>query len=667
MRVVGVMCAAAAVLLKLSVITLLSSGVSAKNLIIQPDFDTTLFDSDPYGSFAADTMLSVQGGGLIKRAALHFDLSMLKQLDPADIRSARLELSVRATRVEASRHVTVHAIAQPWSESASWRCIDQECSSYWEGGAFGAPSDTVKLSKQDAGVISFDVSKDLGRLGDGFAPSGWLLKEKQEQHSKKHSKSSMHDDIQFDALESQNAPRLILDISDDAPDFMVPKLKFLLPSESFLLRADPVIVELAVDDDYPVEPSQLLLLLNGEDVTDTCAFANRIMRCSLTVSVSGRHTLQAGYIDNAGHTATATHLFYLHAEDRASLGSVWHTGADAPNTDLGQDGDLYLNTLTAAVLQKQSGSWREVTNLRGPQGERGADGQRGKTGAKGERGEPGVQGERGEKGDKGDIGPAGMPGRDSPMADLNCAISQVAMFDGSNWVCRDWPTNPLSALNCTEGDSLRFMQGAWQCQSALVVVPPVDDEDEEPNEPEPESEGLNQMLTLAVPLDQLAVKASNTYVLDHPAAAFDGLAFGDSAAPIGTGLGLIGNRVKRSAWMNGWACSAPATNQWLDVHFDNPVVLSRADIHNNANYLKYSAVSAVVEISTDHGVSYVEHARGIGGGLDQVIEILFDEPTPMITNVRFRIDGNTGALNATNCVIHIDEIVLFGKEHVVAR
>lgn len=661
MRVVSVLSAAVAVFFKLSIITLLSSGVSAKTLVIQPDFDTTLSDADPYGSFAADSVLFVQGGGLIKRAALHFDLSMLKRLDPAYIRSARLELSVRAATVESSRHVTAHAITQPWSESASWSCIDQECSSYWEGGAFGSPSDTIKLSKHDAGEISLDVSKDIGRLGDGFAPSGWLLKEKQEQPSKRHSKSPMHDDIQFGALESQNAPRLILDISDDAPDFMVPKLKFLLPSESFLLRADPVIVELAVDDDYPVETSQLLLLLNGEDVTDTCAFANRIMRCSLTVSASGRHMLQAGYIDNAGHTATATHLFYLHAEDRASLGSVWHTGVDVPNTNLGQDSDLYLNTLTAAVLQKQSGSWHEVTNLRGHQGEQGADGK---------RGEPGVQGERGEKGDKGDSGPIGMPGRDSPMADLNCATSQVAMFDGSRWVCRDWPTNPLSALNCAEGDSLMFLQGAWQCQSALVVVPPVDDEDEESNEPEPEVGGLDQMLTLAVPLDQLAVKASNTYALDHPAAAFDGMAFSDSAAtgtPIGTGLGLIGNRVKRSAWINGWACSAPATNQWLDVHFDNPVVLSRADIHNNANYLKYSAVSVVVEISTDHGVSYVELARGTGSGLDQVIAILFDEPTPMITNVRFRIDSNTGPLNASNCVIHIDEIVLFGKEHVVVH
>lgn len=664
MRVVSVLSAASAVLLKISSIMLLSADVYAKTIVLQPDFDTTLSDEDPYGSFAADASLSVQGGGLIKRAALHFDLSVLAQLDPSYIRSARLELNSRSASVEASRHVSVHAITQPWSESASWRCIDQECSGYWDGGAFGAPSDMVKLSKHNAGVMSFNVSKDLGRLSEGFVPSGWVLKEKQEQSAKKHSKTPVHDDIQFAALESKDGPRLILELSDDAPDIMVPTLKFLLPSESFLLSADPLVVELSVDDDYPVEPSQLLLLLNGEDVTDTCVFANRIMRCSLTVSASGRHTLQAGYIDNAGHTVTATHVFYLHTEDRARLGSIWHTGADVPNASLGQDGDLYLNTLTAAVLQKQSGNWHEVTNLRGPKGERGADGERGETGPKGD------QGERGEKGDKGDMGPAGMQGRDAPMADLSCTINQVAMFDGSRWVCRDWPANPLLALNCAEGDSLRFMQGAWHCQPALVVAPPVDDANEEPNEPQPENGGLDQMLTLAVPLDQLAVKASNTYFLDHPAAAFDGLAFSDSAAtaaPIGTGLGLIGNRVKRSAWINGWACSAPATNQWLDVHFDNPVVLSRADIYNNSNYLKYSAVSVVIEISTDHGVSYVEHARGSGSGLEQVIDILFDEPTPMITNVRFRIDGNTGALNASNCVIHIDEIVLFGKEHVVAR
>lgn len=662
------------------ILSLLSSWVAAKTLNLHPDYDTTLSSSDPDASLAADSMLSVQGVGDIKRSILNFDLSLLDQLDPSFIRSARLELQLSPAGIEASRHVTAHVITQPLSEMASWRCVDRECSLYWDGGTFGQASDTVKLSKHGAGAVSFDVTKDLHRSIGEFAPTGWLLREKHEQPAKKHAKSPVHDDILFSSLEGETAPRLVLEISDDAPDFMPPSVKFIAPTESFLLSANPLNVELEVVDDYPVETTQLLLLLDGEDVTDACRYSNRVLRCDLAVKESGRHTIQAGYIDNAGHTATGVHLFYLHDEDRESLGSVWHTGIDLPAANLGQDGDLYLNTVTASVLQKQSGAWQAVANLRGPQGEKGADGARGEAGEKGdkgdqgEKGDAGVRGEQGLQGvagEKGDVGPAGMPGRDSPLADLNCAASQVAMFDGSRWVCRDWSGNPLSALNCSEGDTVLFTQGAWQCRSAsVVVVPPEDDVEPVPEEPEPDNTGLDRLLTLAVPLDQLAVKASNTYSLDHPAGAFDGLAFSDSSAPgaaIGTGLGLIGNRVKRSAWMNGWACSAPATNQWLDVHFDNPVVLSRADIYNNPNYLKYSVVSMVVEISTDHGASYVEHARGSGSGLDQVIEVLFDEPTPMITNVRFRVNGNTGALNVSNCVIHIDEIVLFGKEFVVSR
>jgi hypothetical protein len=678
MRIMSILYAVTALFSRIGFIALLASGVAAKTIVLQPDYDTTFSDMDPDASFAGEPVVSVQGDGILKRAAVHFDLTMLEQLDPTYIRSARLMLKVNFGAVDATHHLTVHPMSLHWDESATWRCSDQECSHSWDGGAFGHSTDTVKLSKSAGLEISFDVSRDLSRFAHGSVPHGWLVKEKQEQPAKKHAKNPVHDDIQFGALEGVDSPRLVLELRDDAPDFMVPKLTFLAPAESFLLHADPLNVEFVIQDDYAVEASQVLLMLDGEDVSNSCRLNKRLMRCALTMTTSGRHTLQAGYIDNAGNTATASHQFFLHGEDRPGLGSLWHTGTDTPGTSLGQDSDLYLNTLTAAVLQKNAGVWREVANLRGPQGEKGADGAKGEAGPKGDKGdagEPGAQGakgeagERGLQGEKGDVGPAGLPGRDAPMADLNCTISQIAMFDGARWVCRDWPVNPLQALNCVDGDGLIFKEGSWRCQSAVVVTPPVSDEDNDPTDPEPESGGVDQLLTLAVPLDQLAVKASNTYELDHPAGAFDGLAFSDSAAngvAIGTGLGLIGNRVKRSAWMNGWACSAPATNQWLDVHFDNPVVLSRADIYNNPNYLKFSVVSAVVEISTDHGATYVEHARGSGSGLDQVIEMMFDEPTPMITNVRFRVDGQTGALNASNCVIHVDEIVLFGKELITA-
>lgn len=658
----------------------------SKTLVLNPDYDTTLSMTDRDNSLAVATTLSVQGSGEVKRAALHFDLSMLAQVSPEFIRSARLELSLNPANIHAARHVSAHAIKQPWSDTANWHCVDQECSAYWEGGDFDPSAGKAKLLKPMDSELSFDVTKDIQRAVGAYPVYGWMIKEKQENFSKKSSRSSVHEDILLASRESDRMPRLVLDISDDAPDFMSPVMKFLAPTDTFLLSADPLSVELAISDDYPVEVSQLLLLHNAEDVTDSCRFSAPLLRCTLNVATSGRHILQAGYIDNAGHMATAEHLFYLHSEDREGLGSVWHTGTADPAASLGLNGDLYLNTTSASVLQKRAGGWQWVTNLRGPQGvagiagPQGEQGERGEAGlpgekgdpgeqgAQGEKGDPGEQGAQGEKGDQGDAGPMGLPGRDAPMAALNCSIQQVAMFDGSQWVCRDWPANPLAALNCSEGDTVLYSQGVWQCRSAVVVGTPDEDDETSPTEPEPDPAGLDQMLTLAVPLDLLAITASNTYPQDHPAGAFDGLAYSGNAtpgAPIGTGLGLIGNRVKRSTWINGWACSAPVTNQWLDVHFDQPVVLSRADIHHNPGQLARGVVSGMVEISTDHGASYVEHERFSANGLNQVLEVLFDEPTPMITNVRFRVNGNTGAINTTNCVIQIDEVVLFGKELVV--
>src|SRR3990167_5525392 len=103
------------------ILSLLSSGVAAKTLILHPDYDTTLSSSDPDASFANDSELSVQGAGDSKRSALHFDLSVLSQLNPSFIRLARLEMYVNTAGIKASRHVAIHPITQSWSETASWR------------------------------------------------------------------------------------------------------------------------------------------------------------------------------------------------------------------------------------------------------------------------------------------------------------------------------------------------------------------------------------------------------------------------------------------------------------------------------------------------------------------------------------------------------------------
>jgi hypothetical protein len=47
---------------------------------------------------------------------------------------------------------------------------------------------------------------------------------------------------------------------------------------------------------------------------------------------------------------------------------LWREGAVVPASGLGVDNDLYLNTATSDVYQKQSGAWALVANIKGAQG-----------------------------------------------------------------------------------------------------------------------------------------------------------------------------------------------------------------------------------------------------------------------------------------------------------
>jgi hypothetical protein len=70
-------------------------------------------------------------------------------------------------------------------------------------------------------------------------------------------------------------------------------------------------------------------------------------------------------------------------------GATILTGTGAPANTLGNDGDLYLDTVTRQVYQKVSGSWTEITNLSsgtpGADGEDGVDGEDGEDGADGSK------------------------------------------------------------------------------------------------------------------------------------------------------------------------------------------------------------------------------------------------------------------------------------------
>jgi hypothetical protein len=67
-------------------------------------------------------------------------------------------------------------------------------------------------------------------------------------------------------------------------------------------------------------------------------------------------------------------------------GSVWLEGDRTPKPDEGIELDLWLNTKTIDLFQKQRGAWRKIANIRGKPGETGPRGASGFTGPPGESG-----------------------------------------------------------------------------------------------------------------------------------------------------------------------------------------------------------------------------------------------------------------------------------------
>jgi len=65
------------------------------------------------------------------------------------------------------------------------------------------------------------------------------------------------------------------------------------------------------------------------------------------------------------------------------LTAKWYTGTGAPSGELGEDGDLYLDTEASDVYVRMGGQWAPVANLRGPEGPPGPEGPEGPQGPPG--------------------------------------------------------------------------------------------------------------------------------------------------------------------------------------------------------------------------------------------------------------------------------------------
>lgn len=156
-------------------------------------------------------------------------------------------------------------------------------------------------------------------------------------------------------------------------------------------------------------------------------------------------------------------------------GNKWFANNYNPSGE-GNNGDLYLNTLTGDVFQKQNNIWEIVANIKGQKGDTGEKGEKGDTALSvvvgetttGETGQPASvenvgtdtdlvlnftipRGEKGEKGDKGEKGADGLGFVEAPI-------------DGLMYVRQNESWQPLTALSQEELQTL--MNG--------VLFPPPD-------------------------------------------------------------------------------------------------------------------------------------------------------------------------------------------------
>lgn len=126
-----------------------------------------------------------------------------------------------------------------------------------------------------------------------------------------------------------------------------------------------------------------------------------------------RNGNQTGQVNTV---AGASILSVINLEDNAA--SQWLNGSGTPLASTGNNGDYYLDLVTADVYSKVAGTWQFVTSIAGAQGEQGLQGIEGPQGVQGIQGETGLTGAMGPQGltgPQGDQGPQGIQGNTGPQ------------------------------------------------------------------------------------------------------------------------------------------------------------------------------------------------------------------------------------------------------------
>ncbi|MCP4662258.1 MAG: DNRLRE domain-containing protein, partial [bacterium] len=245
------------------------------------------------------------------RALVGFDAVQLGAvLDRGDLVAATLELHIANNGDNwgsTGRGVDVHRLTEAWTESGvTWNCGDDsdpynsspDCSAVWDGGSYAAEASATVLHENGlSGWVSFDVTSDVALLAAGQDHQGWLLKKTDEGASGL---------VEYTSRESSCdlAPRLRIEIQPVAADTTAPEVALTTPDQPYVINDDsPELVVSYFDPGSGVDPSSVQLVLDGADITDTCAVCAWRASCESPLLSDGSHSLSVDVVDNQGNLA----------------------------------------------------------------------------------------------------------------------------------------------------------------------------------------------------------------------------------------------------------------------------------------------------------------------------------------------------------------------------
>ncbi|MFY3740453.1 MAG: putative repeat protein (TIGR01451 family) [Candidatus Nitrosomirales archaeon] len=183
---------------------------SDQTVIIPADKDSFLRQNAKDNNEGGNDMLRVQKTGK-NRIIVGFNQdAIVSAIGDRTLESARLRLHIIDTGINwgLGGNIELHKLLADWAEGngwnagnydpfrgtvlgSTWNCaIDTaiwsyypECSSLWDGGIYGEPTDSVTITNNLSGVIEFDVTNDVNDFLSNGYNFGWLVKKTDEFQS----------------------------------------------------------------------------------------------------------------------------------------------------------------------------------------------------------------------------------------------------------------------------------------------------------------------------------------------------------------------------------------------------------------------------------------------------------------------------------------------------